>query len=181
MIRGIFWGLAVAWIGIWIWLGIGDVVVIDGINIFTFNVAWPIIFIMLGLMGLVELIQKTVRSKRYGTRVYGIGGFLFWGLVFMAVGFIIWFANIGWMPPFVQWWPFLLVAVGLCIIIFVLVKTILKRRSVGDIIGKLENGKINVDDAVEEIRRSRKSKSCSSGHAHIHVHRKKDKRTRSDE
>ncbi|MBD3286813.1 hypothetical protein GF338_10815, partial [candidate division WOR-3 bacterium] len=53
MIRGIFWGLAVAWIGIWIWLGIGDVVVVNGIDIFNFNVAWPIIFIMLGFMGLV--------------------------------------------------------------------------------------------------------------------------------
>ena len=179
MIRGIFWGLMVAWIGLWIWLGIGDVVVVNDINIFNFAVAWPIIFIMVGLMGLVELIQKAVRSKRYGTRVYGIGGFLFWGLVFIAVGLIIWFAYLGWLPPFAQWWPFLLVALGVCIIIAVLVKRIRRHRSVGDIIDKLENGKINVDDAVKEIRRTRAPRS-SSRHVH-HARYKSRERCCDDE
>ncbi|MBN2379250.1 hypothetical protein JXM67_05555 [candidate division WOR-3 bacterium] len=181
MIRGIFWGLMVAWVGLWIWFGISDVVMVDGVNIFTFNVAWPIIFIMVGLMGLVELVQKAVRSRRYGTKLYGIGGFLFWGLVFIAVGLIIWFANLGWMPPFAQWWPFLLVAIGACIIIFVLVKTLRRHRSVGDIIDKLENGKINVDDAVNEIRRTRSPRNTHRTHYHTHHARYKSRKRRYDD
>ena len=150
MIRGIFWGLVVIWIGFWIWLGSSVAPAL-----FAFKVSWPIIFVLIGLMGLVELIQQVIRRSKYRGRVRGVGGYLFWGLLLIAIGLTIWFSNIALLPSFTILWPFIFVAIGLAIIIFVIVRRSRKRRGVNVIIDKLEEGKIDVDEAVEEIRHTR--------------------------
>jgi len=158
VIRGIFWGLVVAWIGLWVWLGS---TVAPGT--FAFRYSWPIVFVILGLMGIVELIQRAIRKTRYGTRLGRTGWKLFWGLLLMAIGFVIWFSNIGLLvPSFGTLWPFIIVAVGVAIVIRVVVHYARRKpRKVTVIIDKLEDGKIDVDEAVEEIRRGkRKGHHC---------------------
>lgn len=150
MIRGIFWGLVVIWIGFWIWLGSS---VAPGL--FAFRVSWPIIFVILGLSLLTELIQKSARRSKYGGRIRGVGWTIPWGLLLIAVGLTIWFSNVALLPSFGVLWPFIFVAIGLTIIIFVIVKRARKQRSVNVIIDKLEEGEIDVDEAVNEIRRTR--------------------------
>jgi len=160
MIRGIFWGLVVAWIGIWIWLGS---TVAPGT--FAFRYSWPIIFVILGLMGIVELIQRAIRKTRYGTRLGRVGWKLFWGLLLIAIGLVVWFSNIGLIVPgFGTLWPFIIVAVGVAIMLKTIIKKSHRPRGVNVIIDKLEDGKIDVDEAVDEIRRTRNTRK---GH-HCH-------------
>lgn len=152
MIRGIFWGLTVAWIGVWIWLGS-----IVAPALFAFKVAWPIIFVLVGFMMLVEVLQRAVRCR---CKSRGSGWKIFIGLLFVAVGIVIWFSNIGLLVPgFAQLWPFLIVAVGVAIILKVIIKKSRKPRGVNVIIDNLEDGSIDVDAAVEEIRQTRR-KGC---------------------
>jgi glucan phosphoethanolaminetransferase (alkaline phosphatase superfamily) len=169
VIRGIFWGLVVIWIGFWIWLGSG---VAPGL--FAFKVSWPIIFAILGLSMLVELIQKAARRSKYGGP-HATGWMIFWGLLFIALGLTIWFSNVTLLPSFGVLWPFIFVAIGLTIIIFVIAKRTRKQPSVNVIIDKLEEGKIDVDEAVDEIR---KSKGRRSVNISVNVDTGKSKKSR---
>lgn len=156
MIRGIFWGLVVVWIGVWIWLG-----TTVAPALFAFRLAWPLIFVILGLLGLVEMVQTAVRRRKYGTRVSKIGWKVFWGFLFIAVGLALWLSFAGIIAGFTQWWPALIVVLGLAIVVRVIVHYTRKRRPRGVtvVIDRLENGKIDVDEAVSEIRRA-KGKCC---------------------
>ncbi|TET22036.1 MAG: hypothetical protein E3J71_07510 [Candidatus Stahlbacteria bacterium] len=156
MIRGIFWGLVVVWIGFWIWLGSSVAP-----QTFAFKVAWPIIFVIIGLLGLVELIQSVIRRSRRGIQFKHVGSKTFRALLLVAVGLAIWFSNIGLIAGFGQWWWALIVVVGIMIILSVIVHKARKRpRKVSVVIDKLEDGEIDVDEAVEEIRCSKRKGSC---------------------
>ncbi|TKJ42683.1 hypothetical protein CEE36_07215 [candidate division TA06 bacterium B3_TA06] len=156
MIRGIFWGLVVVWIGFWIWLGSSVAP-----QTFAFKVAWPIIFVIIGLLGLVELIQSAIRRSRRGIPFKHVGWRTFWALLLVVVGLAIWFSNIGLIAGFGQWWWALIVVVGIAIIIRVILHRLKRKpRKVTVIIDKLEEGKINVDEAVEEIRCGKSKGNC---------------------
>ncbi len=154
MIRGIFWGLTVAWIGVWIWLGSSIAP-----ETYAFKVAWPIIFIILGFMGIVELLQRIIRHSKYRTPMGSVGWHIFWGLLLVAIGIVVWFSNVGLIVAgFAQLWPFIIVAVGIAIILKVIIKESRKPRGVNVIIDNLENGSIDVDAAVDEIRQTRNTR-----------------------
>jgi len=149
IVRGILWGLIVAWIGIWIWLGAS--VTTD----LVFSESWSIIFSLVGLVILVEGIGNVIHRSRIGLSTLGGWG-IFWGLVFMALGIVIWFSNIDLLPGFGQLWPFIFVIIGLAIIINVIVRVARKPKNVNVIIDNLEGGKIDVDEAVNQIRMSKR-------------------------
>lgn len=153
IVRGILWGLIVAWIGVWIWLGS----TVDPWN-FQWSVSWPLIFSLVGLIILVEGMGRTIKRARVGYKKIG-GWAIFWGVILIALGIVIWFSKIAILPAFSQLWPFIFVVIGLAIILNVIVKVARKPRKVSDIIDKLEEGKIDVDGAVSEIRRS-KGRGC---------------------
>jgi cellulose synthase/poly-beta-1,6-N-acetylglucosamine synthase-like glycosyltransferase len=116
-------------------------------------------------MGIVELIQRAIRKTRYGTRLGRVGWKLFWGLLLIAIGLVVWFSNIGLIVPgFGTLWPFIIVAVGVAIVLKTIIKKSHRPRGVNVIIDKLEEGKIDVDEAVDEIRRTRNTRK---GH-HCH-------------
>ncbi len=78
-----------------------------------------------------------------------------WGLVLVVVGLWIWLSALG--VPYVDFgrnWPLLLVAFGLYLIVRRAVRHVRRRRRPSDVITDLEAGRIDVDKAVNEIRRS---------------------------
>jgi len=150
VVRGILWGLMVAWIGVWIWLGTSVAP-----ELFAWHLSWPLIFSMVGIFVLTEGIEKLARRSSKGSLR---GGWpIFWGLVFIALGLVIWFSKLGLIPGFGTIWPFIFVVIGLAIIINVIAKTVRKPRRVNVIIDKLEDGEIDVDAAADEIRRTRRN------------------------
>ncbi len=167
MIRGIFWGLVVAWVGVWIYLG----------NLYpallSFKVAWPLIIAIFGLMILLEsFLSIGKRFKRFS------GWSLFWGLLVSAFGTGLWLSNAAIIPvTFAQWWPVIIVILGVTIIISVIIKTTHKPRQVGNIIDRLEEGKIDVDTAVDEIRKTKSGHEEGFG-VTVDVDIDKDKRRR---
>jgi ABC-type amino acid transport system permease subunit len=82
---------------------------------------------------------------------------LWWGLTLVVIGLWIWLSALG-VPyiAFAKNWPLLIVAFG----IYIVVRRVLRyrrwhRKSASAVITDLESGKIDVDKAVAEIRRSR--------------------------
>ena len=80
-----------------------------------------------------------------------------WGLLLVVIGAWMWLPALG-VPyvSFAQNWPLLLVAFG----VYIIVHRIRRhrrwhRKSASAVITELESGKIDVDKAVAEIRRSR--------------------------
>jgi hypothetical protein len=59
MIRTIIWGLIVAGIGLWIWLG--NLGIIRPIR---FSRDWPLIIIIIGLLTIGEGISRYLRSRK---------------------------------------------------------------------------------------------------------------------
>jgi hypothetical protein len=59
MIRTIVWGLIVAAIGLWIWLGNLEI-----IRQIRFGRDWPVIIIIIGLLTIAEGISYYIRRKR---------------------------------------------------------------------------------------------------------------------
>ncbi|NLI98400.1 hypothetical protein GX441_07040 [bacterium] len=152
-ISGIIFGLIVAWIGVWIYLG----------NIYpqllAFKTAWPLIFSMLGLLMLGGVIASAIKRRRWFS-----GWGIFWGLIIAAFGIGLWLSNALIIPvTFAQWWPVIIVILGITIIVSVIVKALSRPRNVTVIIDKLEEGKIDVDTAVEEIRKTRGRRDESFG------------------
>ncbi len=80
-----------------------------------------------------------------------------WGVFLVLLGAWIWLSALG--VPYIDFsrnWPLLIVASG----IYIIVHRVLRRRrwlrkSASAVITDLESGKIDVDKAVAEIRRSR--------------------------
>ena len=80
-----------------------------------------------------------------------------WGVFFVVLGLWIWLSALG-VPyiAFAKNWPLLIVAFG----IYIIVQRMRRyrrwpRKSASAVITELESGKIDVDKAVAEIRRSR--------------------------
>ena len=80
-----------------------------------------------------------------------------WGIFFVLLGAWIWLSALG--VPYIDFsrnWPLLIVAFG----IYVIVHRVARlrrhlRKSASDVITDLESGRIDVEKAVAEIRRSR--------------------------
>jgi LiaF transmembrane domain len=81
---------------------------------------------------------------------------LWWGIVLVVVGLWIWLSalRIPYMV-FSRDWPLLVVALGVYIVVRRLQRRIRRRRNAGSVITDLEAGRIDVDKAISEIRRSR--------------------------
>lgn len=81
---------------------------------------------------------------------------LWWGLTLVVVGLWIWLSALG--VPYIEFsrnWPLLIVALGVYIIVRRVRRHRWHRKSASDVITDLESGRIDVDKAVTEIRRSR--------------------------
>jgi ABC-type amino acid transport system permease subunit len=80
-----------------------------------------------------------------------------WGVFLVLLGAWIWLSALG--VPYIDFsrnWPLLIVALG----IYVIYRRVVRcrrhhRKTASDVITDLESGKIDVDKAVVEIRRSR--------------------------
>jgi len=80
-----------------------------------------------------------------------------WGVFTIVLGLWIWLSALG--VPYISFarnWPLLLVAFGVWLIVHRLVRRSRRsRRSSTDVLGDLEQGRIDVEKAITEIRRSR--------------------------
>ncbi len=80
-----------------------------------------------------------------------------WGVFLILLGLWIWLSALG--VPYIAFsrnWPLLVVGFG----IYIIVRRVMRqsrrcRKSTSDVITDLESGRIDVDKAVAEIRRSR--------------------------
>ncbi len=59
MIRTIIWGLVVAAIGVWIWLGNLEI-----IRQIRFSRDWPLIIVIIGLLTVAEGISHYIRRRK---------------------------------------------------------------------------------------------------------------------
>ena len=79
---------------------------------------------------------------------------LWWGVAVLVLGLWIWLSHLG--VPYISFgtnWPLLLVGLGVYIIVRRVRRTARRRRrKVHVIIDRLEEGRIDVDEAVSEIR-----------------------------
>jgi len=79
-----------------------------------------------------------------------------WGVVLVVVGLWIWLSALG--VPYVDFgrnWPLLLVAFGVYIIVRRAVRRSRRRRTADAVIADLESGRIDVEKAISQIRRSK--------------------------
>ena len=81
---------------------------------------------------------------------------LWWGVVLVLVGLWIWLSalNVPYMV-FSRDWPLLVVAFGCYIVVRRVQRYARRRRSASSVITDLETGRIDVDKAITEIRRSK--------------------------
>lgn len=79
---------------------------------------------------------------------------LWWGIAILVVGLWIWLSHLG--VPYISFsknWPLLLVGLGVYIVVRRVRRMVRRRRpSVRVIIDRLEQGTIDVDEAVEEMK-----------------------------
>jgi len=79
-----------------------------------------------------------------------------WGIFLVVLGLWIWLSALG--VPYISFatnWPLLLVAFGVWLIVRRLVRRSRRGRRSTDVLGDLEQGRIDVEKAITEIRRSR--------------------------
>lgn len=78
---------------------------------------------------------------------------IFWAIVFIVLGLWIWLSNLGYLY-FKRDWPILLVIIGIYIIISGVSGSVKRksRKDVKKILKELEEGKINVEEAVKKMR-----------------------------
>jgi hypothetical protein len=79
-----------------------------------------------------------------------------WGVFTVVLGLWIWLSALG--VPYISFatnWPLLLVALGVWLIVRRLVRRSRRGRRRTDVLGDLEQGRIDVEKAITEIRRSR--------------------------
>ncbi|MDH5684504.1 MAG: DUF5668 domain-containing protein [candidate division WOR-3 bacterium] len=77
---------------------------------------------------------------------------LWWGIIIIIIGLWIWLSSLG--VPYISFsknWPLLIVALGLYIIIRRLIKRGRRWVRKDEVLKDLEQGKINVDEAVEKL------------------------------
>ena len=81
---------------------------------------------------------------------------LWWGAVLVVVGLWIWLSALG-VPymVFSRDWPILIVALGAYTIVARVRRWARRRKSAAQVITDLESGRIDVEKAVVQIRRSR--------------------------
>jgi hypothetical protein len=144
MVRSIVWGIIIVAIGAWVWISNVNPQALPGP---VFARDWPLIIVVLGLMSIVEGIVRIARRRRWSR--------LWWGIVVTLVGLWIWASKLG-LPDVYQFsrsWPVLIVLLGL----FIVYKSVRRwqRRRVRqvDVIGDLEQGRIDVDEAVERLKK----------------------------
>ncbi|MBM3331063.1 hypothetical protein FJY68_04325 [candidate division WOR-3 bacterium] len=79
-----------------------------------------------------------------------------WGIFLVILGAWIWLSALG-VPyiSFAQNWPLLVVAFGVWLIVHRLARHSRRRRSSVQVLSDLEQGRIDVEKAITEIRRSR--------------------------
>jgi hypothetical protein len=77
-----------------------------------------------------------------------------WGAAFVVLGLWIWLSALG-VPymVFSRDWPLLIVAAGIAIVWRRLARRARRRRSSSDVLRDLERGRIDVDKAIDEMRR----------------------------
>jgi len=78
------------------------------------------------------------------------------GLVVLGLGLWLWLSNLG--VPYVTFsrnWPLLLVALGVYVVVRVATRRRYRRRTRAEILDDLEAGRINVEQAVDKLRRGR--------------------------
>jgi len=87
---------------------------------------------------------------------------LWWGVAILALGLWIWLSHLG--VPYIAFsrnWPLLFVALGVYIIVRRVRRAARKRRrSVRVIIDRLEEGRIDVEEAISEMRGGRTTDEC---------------------
>ncbi len=79
-----------------------------------------------------------------------------WGSFLILLGAWIWLSALG--VPYIassRNWPLLIIAFGIYVIVRRAVRWSRRRKSASDVITDLESGRIDVDKAVAQIRRSR--------------------------
>ncbi|MBM3322238.1 hypothetical protein FJY69_01975 [candidate division WOR-3 bacterium] len=81
---------------------------------------------------------------------------LWWGGILVAVGLWIWLSALH--VPYMMFsrdWPLLVVALGVYIIVRRLRRQARRRRTASQVISDLESGRIDVESAVVQIRRTK--------------------------
>lgn len=84
---------------------------------------------------------------------------IFWGIVFILVGLWVW-ASVLRLPEeyrFSRNWPLLVVLFGAYIILRGVSRWARRRARKADVISELEKGRIDVDEAVEQLKNREKA------------------------
>ena len=147
----VVFGIIVVAIGVLWWLSNRGLVAFD----ISFGRDWPVIIIAIGLMSLVEGLAAIGRGKRVFGRISG-------GMLVCAIGVWVWLSNLG-VPgvSFSRNWPLLIVLAGLHIVFSRLRRrrhtsrvrwTRRERETDSDVLSELEDGKIDVEAAINRIR-----------------------------
>jgi len=104
-VRAVLWGIIIIWFGIWLWL--------SNLGIIRWKIVfrrdWPVIIIIFGLMGVVEAIYRSTKSRQAIKKIV-------WGIVMVAVGLWVWLWKLG--VPYLSFrknWPLLIVIAGIYI------------------------------------------------------------------
>ena len=143
--RTVFWGLILIAVGMLMWLSNLGVIPFD----ISFGRDWPVILMVIGIMGIVEGISRSMKN-RFATHKITCG------LLFLMIGLWIWLSNLG-VPnvSFGKNWPVIIIVAG----IYVIVRRCgigrhnkSKRRTV---LRHLEKGKIDVETAIDQMKQSR--------------------------
>lgn len=79
---------------------------------------------------------------------------LVWGVAFVLLGLWIWLSALG-VPymVFSRDWPLLIVAAGIAVVWRRVARRARRRRSTTEVIRDLEAGRIDVEKAIDEMRR----------------------------
>ena len=143
--RTILWGLILIVVGILMWL--------SNLEVIPFSISlcrdWPVILIAIGITGIVEGISRTVKNRFASHKITC-------GLLFLMVGLWIWLSNLD-VPnvSFKQNWPLIIIVAGIYVIARRAGISRRKKSRRHTILGDLENGRIDVETAINKIRQKR--------------------------
>ena len=146
MIRSIVWGVIVILVGTWL---LAAKLYPGAMAVPVFHLDWPIIVVAVGLASIGEGIVRGSRRHRWGRA--------WWGVIVTLVGVWIWASNRDLMDvyQFSKTWPILLVVAGSWILYRGLRRWSRRRvMSKSDVISDLERGRIDVEDAVDRLKKT---------------------------